>query len=244
MEKIYEIDFEALSSAEKSKFVGRLGELAEKSFADYPFEVTINAQLLIFTRWWNSYRLMVPENPTPKIMDIIMEKLWDYQEGKLDQSEFVHFANCLDAVALEIATGDTEKMDEDESYYDFQSEYFEDWDDFYDGFVIELSYLCHEIREHEVIWYGVEELLYGDIADIKIPLFEGIDDVSGGTSAVVRQREQEIYSLPRFCQVIALLQKDMRMVLEGKPIAELRKIYQNEYLFSPEECAKVTSDWL
>ena len=44
--------------------------------------------------------------------------------------------------------------------------------------------------------------------------------------------------------MIALLQKDMRTVLEGRPMVELRKIYQNEYLFSPKECARVTEDWL
>lgn len=93
---------------------------------------------MIFTRWWNSYRLMAPDNPAPKILDIIMEKLWDYQQGTVEQSDFVHFANC----------------------------------------------------------------------------------------------------------VVALLQKDMRTALEGKPMAELREIYQNEYLFSPEECARVTDDWL
>ena len=75
MAKIYEIDFAALSSEEKSKFILNLKDLAEECFAASPFEVTINAQLLMFTRWWNSYRLMAPEIPTPEILDIIMEKL-------------------------------------------------------------------------------------------------------------------------------------------------------------------------
>ena len=61
MAKIYEIDFAALSSEEKSKFILNLKDLAEECFAASPFEVTINAQLLMFTRWWNSYRLMAPE---------------------------------------------------------------------------------------------------------------------------------------------------------------------------------------
>ena len=104
MKKIYDIDFAALSGEEKSKFILDFQEMARESFADCSFEVTINAQLLIFTRWWNSYRLMDPENPTPEILDTIMEKLWDYQQGKIEQSDFVHFANCLDAITIEIAT--------------------------------------------------------------------------------------------------------------------------------------------
>lgn len=119
MAKIYEIDFAALSSEEKSKFILNLKDLAEECFAASPFEVTINAQLLMFTRWWNSYRLMAPEIPTPEILDIIMEKLWDYQEGKIEPSEFMRFADCLDAVVIEIATGHTEKLEENEAYYDF-----------------------------------------------------------------------------------------------------------------------------
>jgi len=243
MEKIYEIDFAALSSAEKSKFILDFRDMAQESFATDPFEVAINAQLLIFTRWWNSYRLMVPENPTPQILDMILEKLWDYQEGKLEKSEFVHFTNCLDAVTLEIATGDTEKLDEDEAYYDFKAEYFGDWDDCYNSFLIDISYLCYEISEHELDWTSIEDMLDCDIADLKIPLLEEMEEESGGTAAVVEQQMQKIYSTPRFCQVIALLQKDMQTVLEGKTITELRKIYQNEYLFSPEDCAKVTADW-
>lgn len=243
MEKIYEIDFAALSAKEKSKFILDLRDLAEECFAEYSFEVAINAQLLIFTRWWNSYRLMIPENPIPKVMDIIMEKLWDYQEGKLEQSEFVYFAKCLDAVVLEIATGDTEKMDEDEAYYDFKAEYFEDWDDCYDSFLVDFSYIYYEIYQHEIAWTGVEDMIDGDIADLKIPLLEEMEEDSDCTAYAVEKRVQEIYSTPRFCQVIALLQKDIKTALEGKPMAELRKIYQNEYLFSPEDCARVTADW-
>ena len=50
MKKIYDIDFAALSGEEKSKFILDFQEMARESFADCSFEVTINAQLLIFTR--------------------------------------------------------------------------------------------------------------------------------------------------------------------------------------------------
>lgn len=241
--KIYEIDFAALNPEGKSKFILDLGFLASYCFMDCPFETAINAQLLIFTRWWNSYRLMIPENPTPQIMDIIMEKLWDYQEGKLEPSEFTYFAKCLEAVVFEIATGSTEKMDEDEAYYDFKAKYFEDWDDCYDSFLIDFSYICYEIREHELAWSNVEDIIDGDIADLKIPLLEGMEEDSNCTAFAQKKWTQQIYSTPRFCQVIALLQKDIKTALEGKPMEELRKVYQNEYLFSPEDCAKVTADW-
>ena len=187
---------------------------------------------------------MDPENPTPEILDTIMEKLWDYQQGKIEQSDFVHFANCLDAITIEIATGDTEKMDEDEVYYDFKAEHFWNWDGSYNSFLINVSYIFYEIREHETDWYCVGEMLDSDIADLKVPFFEDMDDEPDCTAAVMERRFREIYSTPTFCQVIALLQKDMRTVLEGRPMVELRKIYQNEYLFSPKECARVTEDWL
>lgn len=243
MQKIYEIDFATLSGKEKSKFILYLRDLAEECFAEYPFEVAIKAQLLIFTRWWNSYRLMVPENPTPKILEIIIEKLWDFQEGKLAQSKFEEFAKCLEAVVLEIATGDTEKMDEDEKYYDFEAEYFGDWDDCYTSFLIDVSYICYEICEREIAWTGVEDILDGDIADLKIPLLEEMEEESNCTAIVLEKRAQQIYSTPTFCKVIALLQEDIRTALEGESITELRKRYQKEYLFPPEDCAKVTAEW-
>lgn len=244
MKKIYDIDFAALSGVKKSEFIYAFQKMAQESFADDPFEVTINAQLLIFTRWWNSYCLMAPDNPAPKILDIIMEKLWDYQQGTVEQSDFVHFANCVDAVSIEIATGHTEKMNEDEAYYDFKAEHFWNWDGSYDLFLINVSYIFYEISEHEIDQNGVSEMLDSDIADLKVPFFEDMDDEPNCTAVVQERRFQEIYSTPTFCQVIALLQKDMRTALEGKPMAELREIYQNEYLFSPEECARVTDDWL
>lgn len=54
------------------------------------------------------------------------------------------------------------------------------------------------------------------------------------------QREKEIYNTPTFARVIALLQQDMRTALKRIPLPELRAQYQSEYLFSPEESAKIS----
>nr|MDE6365248.1 hypothetical protein [Lachnospiraceae bacterium] len=242
MAKLYEIDFAALSGTEKSKFILDLKKLAEECFSAYPFEATINAQLLIFTRYWNSYRLMAPEIPTPKILDTIMEMLWDYQEGTIEPSEFMQFADCLDAVVIEIATGDTEKLDKDEAYYDFKARYFWNWaegESCYDCFLIDVSYLFQEISEHIIDWNGVQEIVDCDIADLKIPFLEEMDEALDCTANVLEEWFQEVYDTPRFCEVISFMQKDIQTAMTGKPMAELRKQYQNEYLFSPEDCAKI-----
>ena len=119
MEKLYNIDFAALSRTEKAKLIHNFAEIAEESFSEYPFEVAVNAQLLIFTRWWNSYRLTIEEHYALQIFERIIQNLWDYQEGKLERSEFVHFTKCLEASVRELVTGDTEKLDEDKAYYAF-----------------------------------------------------------------------------------------------------------------------------
>ena len=54
------------------------------------------------------------------------------------------------------------------------------------------------------------------------------------------RREREIYNTPTFARVIALLQQDMRTALSDTPLAELRAKYREEYLFSPEESAKIS----
>ncbi len=44
--------------------------------------------------------------------------------GKIEPSEFMRFADCLDAVVIEIATGDTEKLDKDEHIMTLKAQYF------------------------------------------------------------------------------------------------------------------------
>ena len=56
-----------------------------------------------------------------------MEMLWDYQEGKIEPSEFMRFADCLDAVVIEIATGDTEKLDKDGHIMTLRRSIFWNW---------------------------------------------------------------------------------------------------------------------
>ena len=64
--------------------------------------------------------------------------------------------------------------------------------------------------------------------------------IGGYYPSELGRRQKEIYSTPTFCRVIALLQQDMRAALEGTPLSELRARYQTEYLFSPEESAKIS----
>lgn len=93
-------------------------------------------------------------------------------------------------------------------------------------------------------WLPVEYLLFNDIAFTMIDFFESVyqadhvdpnDPLSG-----LRRREREIYNTPTFARVIALLQQDMRTAPSDTPLAELRAKYREEYLFSPEESAKIS----
>ncbi len=241
MEKIYNIDFAALSRAEKVKFIYHFKEIAEESFSECEFDVAANAQIFIFTRWWNSYRLTIEEHYALQIFERIIQNLWDYQEGKLERSEFVHFTKCLEASVRELVTGDTEKLDEDKAYYAFYEKYFEVWDCIYDKFIIELECVCQGISNHEIKWNSVKSILTSAIAtNIEPVVIKGIDDE---TYAKWQQRWEELCDTSGFGQIIALLQKDMKTAMEGRPIAELRAVYQDEYLFSPEDSAKITQDW-
>lgn len=245
MKKIYETDFSALNPVQKYEFMYHFSDLAIESFASYPFEVVVQTQLLIFTRWWNSYRLMAPECPTPPIVDIIIQKFWDFQEGTLSLSEFQQFTKCLSAVVLEINTGDSSELEADASCQDFMDNYFNDWDglNFYISFFSEISIQLIAIAEHDISWSSILEILEGDLADIKLGFFEDIYEPSRYTANELKQHFQEAYNTPTFCKIIELLQKDMRTALEKKTITELRNLYKNEFLFAPEICAKITKEW-
>ena len=65
-------------------------------------------------------------------------------------------------------------------------------------------------------------------------------DSNGYYASEWERREKETYNTPTFARVISLLQQDMRTALEDVPLPELRMQYQNEYLFSPEESAKIS----
>ena len=75
-----------------------------------------------------------------------------------------------------------------------------------------------EWRKKENIWIPI---ISGCIPAKDIPVIQSID-----TLTVAR--------------VIALLQQDMRAALSDTPLAELRAKYREEYLFSPEESAKIS----
>ena len=91
MKPIYEVDYPSLVVEYKKKFVYELSDLAETSFAGQPFEVQLLAQTLIFTRWWNSYQHMAPEEPAPEILGIAIDILWDFLEGNCGIEEFSRF---------------------------------------------------------------------------------------------------------------------------------------------------------
>ena len=46
--------------------------------------------------------------------------------------------------------------------------------------------------------------------------------------------------IKRYTRVIDLLQQDMRVALQDLPLSVLRAQYRDEYLFSPEESAKIS----
>lgn len=238
MEKLYDIDFAALSRAEKVKLIYNFQDLAEKSFEKHPFETAVNANIFIFTRWWNSYRLTISENDALQIFERIIQNLWDYQEGRLERSEFVHFSKCLKASVRELATGDTEMLDEDKAYYDFYDKYFEKWDCIYDEFIIALTNVCEGICEHKMNWRGTKSVLTGVIAaNIEGPVvIKGLDNEA---YEKWQQRWEELCDSDRFRQIVTLFQKDMKTAVEGRPLAELRAVYQNEYVFPPEDVTKI-----
>jgi len=246
VELIYDIDFPALSAEEKIKFVDNLADQAWISFAGQPFEVQLLAQTLIFTRWWNSYKHMAPEEPTPEILGNALELLWDFLEGKCKGEEFARFQKSFSASALEIMTGDDSELNEDSESEAFYQEHFDQWESqSYNVFFSELAGLIEGAAAKDIYslyWQSVQEVVYGDIGDTMIDFFETVykNPTGGYRPSELDRRDREIYSTPTFCRVIALLQRDMRAALEGTPLSELRARYQNEYLFSPEESAKIS----
>ena len=94
--------------------------------------------------------------------------------------------------------------------------------------------------EREVTWQGITGMLDGEIIDLKIGFFE---DCVADSSVWSEERELAIYNTKTCCEVVALLQKDMRAAVAQKPMSQLRPLYKNEFLFPPEECVKITADW-
>ncbi len=243
MELVYEINFSALSSEEKVEFMDDLRDNMAESFASQPVFIQILAHTLIFTRWWNSYKHMAPKEPAPEILGIAIELLWDFQEGKCDKKEFARFQQSFSDSALEILTGDDGGLNEDSESDAFSRKYFTPWKAMsYNVFLSNLCTVLEETVSQDFTWDAVEGVIDGDIGNTMIDFFETVYRSPDGRSRScdIERREKETYSTPTFARVIALLQQDMRTALAGVPLSELRAQYRNEYLFSPEESAKIS----
>lgn len=243
MTPVYEINFSTLSAEGKRKFMYDLRDLMKSSFREKPFSVQLLAHTLIFTRWWNSYKHMAPNEQTPEILETAIELLWDFQEGKCAPETFARFQKSLSDSALNILTGDDSELNGDSESDAFYQKYFSQWDArSYDVFLSELCTVLEEAASQRVTWTAVERVIDGDIGDTMIDFLEPVYKTDSGRycSSEWARRESEIYNTPTFAYVITLLQQDMRTALESTSLPKLRTQYQNEYLFSPEESAKIS----
>ena len=248
----YAVDFSALSPEEKCELMTRPQDDMEACFENEPLEVQRLALTLIFTRWWNSYKYMAPEEPTPEIIGTAIELLWDFLEGKCGEREFGRFQKSFDDSAYKVVFRDDRSLKKDPESEAFYQAHCSQWESkSYNNFFIWLAATMDDIagKDGYLDWLPVEYLLFNDIALTMIGFFETVyqddqfnpDDPLSG----LRRREREIYNTPTFARVIALLQQDMRTALSYTPLPELRAQYREEYLFSPEESAKIShiSDW-
>ena len=243
MKPVYEIDFSALNADEKMEFMDDLRDAMKTSFQEKSFSVELLAHTLIFTRWWNSYKYMAPNEPTPEILGTAIELLWDFQEGKCSLDVFTRFQQSFSDAALEILTGDDSGLNEDSESEAFYLKHFYKWEArSYDVFLSNLCTVLEETVSQDITWEAVESVIDGDIGDTMIDFFETVykKDSNGYYASELEHREKETYNTPAFAHVISLLQQDMRTALEDVPLPELRMQYQNEYLFSPEESAKIS----
>ena len=243
MKPMYEIDFSALSAEEKVKFMRNLRDSMKTSFQEMPFSTQLLAQTLIFTRWWNSYKHMAPNDATPEILGTAIELLWDFQEQKCDSKTLARFQKSFCDSALEILTGDDGELNEDSESETFYQKHFHYWDAMsYNVFLSDLCTVLEEAVSQEITWDAVEGVIDGDIGDTMIDFFETIykKDSNGYNLSEFDRRRKETYDTSTFARVIALLQQDMRTALKGIPLSNLRAQYRNEYLFSPEESVKIS----
>lgn len=245
MKPIYEIDFSVLSAEEKVVFMHDLRDSMKTSFQEKPFCVQILAQTLIFTRWWNSYKHMAPNEPTPEILGTAIELLWDFQEGKCSLDVFARFQKSFSDSALEILTGDDGELNEDSESNAFYQKHFHQWEAMsYNVFLSDLCTVLEEAVSQDITWDAVENTIYADIGDTMIIFFEPAlrkyEERYHESSSTLECREKETYNTPIFARVIALAQQDMCTALEEESIHKLRMRYRNEYLFSPEESSQIS----
>ena len=243
MKPIYEIDFSSLSAEEKVKFMRDFRDSMKASFQEISFSIQLLAQTLVFTRWWNSYKHMALNEPTPEILETAIELLWDFQEEKCDSKTLARLQKSFCDSALEILTGDDGELNEDSESETFYQKHFHRWDArSYNVFLSSLCTVLGEAVSQKITWNAVEEGVDGDIGDTMIDFFQTIykKDSNGYYPSELVQRQKETYDTSTFARVIALIQQDMRTALKGIPLPELRAQYRNEYLFSSEESAKIS----
>lgn len=175
MKPIYEIDFSVLNENEKVEFMYDLYDSMEAGFQEIQFPIQLLAQTLIFTRWWNSYKYMAPNEPTPQILETAIELLWDFQEEKCDPKTFARFQKSLSDSALEILTGDDSELNADSESEAFYQRHFQQWDAMsYEVFLSNLCTVLEEAVSQEITWDAVEGVVDGDIGDTMIDFFETV----------------------------------------------------------------------
>ncbi len=241
MLKIDQLDFQGLNADRRLQFVENFAKIACENFSHESFKKSVLAQLLIFTRWWNSYRLMGGGTSAPPVLNAAIEMLWDWEEEKISQETLERFQKSLSDGAMEILTGEDWELNQDPISDAFYQKYFQVWPRFYDRFLSCLCLLMEQTVEGETDWTSVADMLDIEIGDILIEDFEEIyPNDAMCTAAQDEERWIQICQSPTFCQVIQLLQEDVRAALENTPLEELRKRYGETYLFPPEECAKIS----
>ena len=244
----YAIDFSSMSPEERYELMTRPQDDMESCFEKEPLEIQRLAMALIFTRWWNSYKHMAPEEATPEIIGTAIELLWDFLEGKCGDRGFDRFQKSFyDSAQKAVFQDDRGLKGDPESESFYKKAHCSQWESkSYNNFFIWLAALIEDIAGKDgypLDWLPVEYLLFNDI-EAMIDFFETVyqggrvdpDDPLSG----LKRREREIYNTPTFAHVIALLQQDMRTALSDAPLAELRAKYREEYLFSQEESAKIS----
>ncbi len=244
----YAVNFSDLNPDEKFEMMSRPQDDMEAAFENEPLEVQRLAMALIFTRWWNSYKHMAPDEPTPEIIGTAIELLWDFLEGKCEDKEFDRFQKSFYDSAEKVVFRDARGLEDDQESEAFYQAHFSQWKSkSYNNFCVWFASVLKDVankRGYNLSWLPVEYLLFNDIENM-IDSFETVyqdDQVDPGEDPLAGflRREREIYNTPTFARVIALLQQDMRTALSDTSLAELRAKYREEYLFSPEESAKIS----
>lgn len=239
MKNVYEINYRKLCIEDKISFVGSFSKIAENSFEEESLEITWLAQLLIFSRSWNSYQYMDEPNMIPKVIPLAINLLWDYLDGKITIDELERFQEGFFAGILLLNTGDDSKINETEDVSQFFEKYFNGFNDFYIVFAESIAVLLKQVVRNEMSWYPVENLLYGDIGDDKIEFFEDIPENKASTVEQNKVCDSYTYRSKTFCSVIDFIQNDMREALQAQAISELREKYKEKFLFDIELCKKI-----